>query len=120
MVAVSNPKTVLVVDDDPDVRDYASAVLEECGYAVVAAANGEAALLLLGDGQRVDLLFTDVVMPGINGFEVARQALQRMPHLKVLFASGYATDLTPAARLLRKPYRPHQLAGEIAAALAEC
>jgi CheY-like chemotaxis protein len=110
-------RTVLVVDDDPDVRDYAISVLEDFGYRVLAAADGEAALSVLENDGAVDLLFTDVVMPGLNGFEVARRAVARSPRLKVLFASGYATDLTPAGRLLKKPYRPQQLTSEVAALL---
>ena len=110
-------RTILVVDDDPDVRDYAISVLEDFGYRVLSAPDGEAALSLLEHDGAVDLLFTDVVMPGINGFEVARRAVARSPRLKVLFASGYATDLTPAGRLLKKPYRPQQLTREVAALL---
>jgi CheY-like chemotaxis protein len=110
-------RTILVVDDDPDVRDYAISVLEDFGYRVLSAADGEAALSLLENDGAIDVLFTDVVMPGINGFEVARRAVARSPRLKVLFASGYATDLTPAGRLLKKPYRPQQLTREIAALL---
>ena len=109
--------TILVVDDDPDVRDYAISVLEDFGYRVLSAGDGEAALSLLERNRKVDLLFTDVVMPGLNGFEVARRAVANLPDLKVLFASGYATDLTPAGRLLRKPYRPQQLAEEVEALL---
>jgi CheY-like chemotaxis protein len=110
-------RTILVVDDDPDVRDYATSVLEDLGYRVLSAADGETALSLLEHDGAVDLLFTDVVMPGLNGFEVARRAVARSPRLKVLFASGYATDLTPAGRLLKKPYRPQQLTREVAALL---
>jgi CheY-like chemotaxis protein len=110
-------KTILVVDDDPDVRDYAISVLEEFGYRVLAASDGEGALLVLQRDGPVDLLFTDVVMPGLNGFEVAQRAVVTSPNLKVLFASGYATDLTPAGHFLRKPYRPQQLTREIAALL---
>ena len=111
-------KTILVVDDDPGVLDYASNVLEECGYAVLTAPDGAAALVLLRDHDRIDLLFTDVVMPGLDGVEVARRACQESPGLKVLFTTGYAADVIPAGRLLKKPYRPEQLAGEIAAVLA--
>ena len=109
--------TILVVDDDPLVRDYAEAVLADAGYAVLTAADGAAALRLLRDGSGVDLLFTDVVMPGLDGFEVARQARDASPGLKVLFTSGYAAELNRADRLLKKPYRPHQLAEQVAAAL---
>ena len=112
-----NETTILVVDDDPDVRDYAISVLTDLGYRVLEAADGETALSLLAREGAVDLLFTDVVMPGLNGFEVARRAVAAVPDLKVLFASGYATDYTPAGRLLKKPYRPQQLGNEVAALL---
>jgi CheY-like chemotaxis protein len=111
-----NETTILVVDDDPDVLDYASSVLEELGYRVLAAPDGAVALALL-ERERVDLLFTDVLMPGLNGFEVARRAVAALPGLKVLFASGYSTDLSGAGRLLRKPYRAQQLGDEVAAML---
>jgi CheY-like chemotaxis protein len=117
MAVVRVQRTILVVDDDPDILEYASGVLRECGYTVLGAADGAAALRLLDRRDRVDLLFTDVVMPGIDGFEVARRALLQMPGLKVLFTSGYAADPPPAIRLLKKPYRPQQLFVEVAAAL---
>jgi CheY-like chemotaxis protein len=110
-------KTILVVDDDPGVLDYASNVLTECGYAVLTAADGVAALVLLRGQAQVDLLFTDIVMPGLDGAEVARRACQERPGLKVLFTSGYPANVIPVGRLLQKPYRPHQLAHEIAAML---
>jgi CheY-like chemotaxis protein len=110
-------QTILVVDDDPDILDYASDVLEEYGYTVLTAADGAAALVLLRDHPEIDLLFTDIVMPGLHGAEVARRACQQRPRLKVLFTSGYAADVVPSGRLLKKPYRPHQLAQEIAVIL---
>jgi CheY-like chemotaxis protein len=119
MEANSARKTILVVDDDTGVLAYATNVLEDCGYFVLAAPNGPRALALLRDHARIDLLFTDVVMPGLDGVEVARRAREESPGLKVLFTSGYAADAVPAGRLLKKPYRPEQLAGEIAAILDE-
>jgi CheY-like chemotaxis protein len=95
------------------------AVLEEEGFEVVAAPDGEAALRLLERDPGIGLLFTDVVMPGLNGFETARLARQRRPDVDVLFASGYATDLTPAGRLLKKPYRPRQLVREVVSLLGD-
>jgi CheY-like chemotaxis protein len=112
-------KTILVVDDEPGVLDYASNVLEECGYTILTAPDGATALILLRDHDQIDLLFTDVVMPGLDGVEVARRACQETPGLKVLFTSGYAAGVIPAGRLLKKPYRPQQLAAEIAAVLAD-
>jgi CheY-like chemotaxis protein len=115
----SKAATILVVDDDSDVRDYAAGVLEQLGYTVILAVDGETALDRIERDRDIDLLFTDVVMPGLNGFEVARIAQRVRPDLAVLFASGYATDMTPAGRLLQKPYRPRQLAAEVAALLPE-
>jgi CheY-like chemotaxis protein len=112
-------KTILVVDDDPGVLEYASNVLEECGYAVLAARDGATALIMLRDNAPIDLLFTDIVMPGLDGIEVARRASEESPGLKVLFTSGYVADAAPAGRLLKKPYRPRQLAGEVAEMLGE-
>ncbi len=112
-------KRILVVDDDPLVLDYASNVLQGCGYTVLAASDGADALTLLRNHSPIDLLFTDVVMPGLDGVEVARQARQESPGLKVLFTSGYAADSIPVGRLLKKPYRPNQLAIEIAEMLGE-
>jgi CheY-like chemotaxis protein len=79
--------------------------------------------LLREDADKVDLLFTDVMMPGPNGFQVAEEALALRPQLKVLFASGYAADVLPPQqrfewRLLAKPYRPADLAREVRALLA--
>ena len=110
----STRKTILVVDDDPGVLNYASHVLEERGYIVLTAADGASALVLLRNHPQIDLLFTDVVMPVLDGAEVARRACQQRPELKVLFTSGYSADVSPSGRLLKKPYRPHQLAQEVA------
>ena len=110
--------TILIVDDDPAILEYAGGVLEEYGYAVLMAPNGASALVMLRNSNRIDLLFTDLVMPGFDGVELARRAGQEVPGLKVLFTTGYSTDPAPEARLLKKPYRPQQLAGAIAAALA--
>lgn len=114
----STRKTILVVDDDPGVLDYASNVLEDCGYDVLTAADGAAALLVLRDHPHIDLLFTDIVMPGLDGAEVARRASQQRPQLKILFTSGYPADVVLAGPLLKKPYRPQQLAHQVAALLA--
>ena len=109
---------ILVVDDDPAILEYAGGVLAECGYAVLTAPNAACALVMLRNNDRIDLLFTDLVMPGFDGIELARRAGEEVPGLKVLFTTGYSTDPAPRGHLLKKPYRPHQLAGAIAAALA--
>ena len=76
--------TILVVDDDPAILEYAGGVLEECGYAVLTAPNAATALVMLRNNERVDLLFTDLVMPGSDGIELARRAGEEIPSLKVL------------------------------------
>jgi CheY-like chemotaxis protein len=114
----SAQSTILVVDDDPAILEYAGGVLKECGYAVLTALNAATALVMLRNNEPIHLLFTDLVMPGSDGIELARRAGEQVPGLKVLFTTGYSADRAPRGTLLKKPYRPHQLAGAIAAALA--
>jgi len=113
--------TILVVDDDPDVRDIAVHGLREFGYRVVEAASGSAALELLGTNGPVDLVLIDVAMPGMNGIETIRRARQQLPQLKALFVSGYAdtTAIAPIGDdpLLQKPYVLDKLATAIDTAL---
>ncbi len=122
-------KTVLVVEDDRDVREVALAVLEGAGYRVLEAASGEEArrLLLAHPDLRIDALFTDVVMPGqLDGIDLAHAARQQRPELRVLFTTGFA-DLVHhdrdsqlrEAMVLRKPYRPAELRQAIGALLEE-
>jgi CheY-like chemotaxis protein len=122
----SGHHTVLVVEDDPDVRDYSVHVLTELGYQVIKAADGPSALALLQNGYLVDLLFTDVVLPGMNGRELARRAGKILPGLKVIFTTGYtrsaiihAGRLDSDVILVAKPFTPETLARRVRAALAE-
>jgi CheY-like chemotaxis protein len=86
-------ETVLVVEDDPKVREVAVRGLESGGYRVLAASGGEEALhLARGEGGPVHLVLTDVVMPGLGGREVARRVLELKPEARVLYVSGYAHD----------------------------
>ena len=104
-----------------DVRTAVVSQLIDLGYQVVAAENGEAALRKLESGIAVDLLFTDVIMPGgMNGKELAQRALKMRPDLKVLFTSGFpgtarssGLDLEPGDALLGKPYRKRELAQRV-------
>jgi PAS domain S-box-containing protein len=118
---------ILAVEDNADVRRVVVAQLGDLGYAVLEAPNGEAALAILERGDPIDLLFTDVVMPGgFNGYELARAARKLRPALKVLHTSGFpktATEdqrrLSEFSNLLIKPYRKAELAAKIRAALDE-
>jgi DNA-binding NtrC family response regulator len=100
---------VLLVDDDEDVREYAAQVLEDAGYAVCTAAEADEAEALLGSGESVDLLITDIVMPGRNGVELAQSVHRTWPSLKVLFTTGYTRYIAPDklsnAEILDKPYQ---------------
>ncbi|HEX6841464.1 MAG TPA: response regulator [Stellaceae bacterium] len=123
---VKAPSCILVVDDLDDVRDTAVAVLEAAGYVVVAAGSGEAALALLGAQPEPDLLFTDVVLgSGLNGFELAQRAARLRPRLKILYATGYAWNLSeqhealPGSRMLQKPYRAVELLRDVDALLEQ-
>ncbi len=118
----SGNETILVVDDEALLLELVQESLQSLGYHVLCAKNGEQALQILHDKQTVgkagvDLLFSDVVMPGISGIDLAEQAHKAHPALRVLLTSGY-TDKTIAdngknrfsANLLRKPYSPSELA----------
>lgn len=113
---VRAPSCILVVDDLDDVRDTAVAVLSAAGYVVVAAADGEAALALLGGRPEPELLFTDVVLGrGLNGFELAQRAVRLRPRLKILYARnlGEQHDAVPGSRMLQKPYRAVELLRDV-------
>jgi len=85
--------TVLLVDDDDLVREIASEALSQMGYQVIEASDGEAALRLLNAQPKIRLLFTDVVMPGMNGFALAHEAKRLRPDLRVVYTSGYLKTL---------------------------
>jgi CheY-like chemotaxis protein len=113
---------ILVVDDDNAVRDVVARMLSANGFGVLTASDGSEALRILGQ-RSVDLLFTDIVMPGMDGVELARQARQVRPGLKVLFATGYAQkaierDAIHQTRVVYKPLRQAELVKEIEALLA--
>jgi CheY-like chemotaxis protein len=119
-------ETVLVAEDDPFVRAYAVTCLETFGYRVIEAADGRDALNKIAGGAEIDLLFTDVVMPGgINGWELAETARRMQPRLRVLLTSGYALEalsergrLPAGAVILNKPYRKAELGKRVRDALA--
>jgi signal transduction histidine kinase/CheY-like chemotaxis protein len=113
---------ILVVEDEDDVREVAAATLERLGYHTIAARDGRDALAILNRSAEVDLLFTDYVMPnGLNGAQLAREALRLRPRLKVLVTSGYARQASAGAGnlsvddfpMIAKPYRSADLAARI-------
>jgi CheY-like chemotaxis protein len=114
-------ETILVVEDDDDVRTYSVETLRELGYRVIEAHDGPSALRLLERQPRVDLLFTDVVLPsGMTGAQVATQARELRPDLKVLFTTGYARNaifhhgrLGQGVQLITKPFSFSELAAKI-------
>jgi PAS domain S-box-containing protein len=118
-------ETVLIVEDDPDVREYTSEMVSGLGYRTLSAENGPAALRMLDDNPDVQLLFTDVVLPGgMNGRRLAQEAVRRRPALKVLFTTGYARNaivhqgrLDPDVEVVFKPFTYSQLAIKIRHAL---
>jgi CheY-like chemotaxis protein len=118
--------TVLVVDDDEDVRSLAVTILHDAGYRALPAPNGDIALAMLQGGLTVDLLFTDIVMPGgLDGFTLAYEARQIQPDIAILYATGFSNlsarglARSVPAKLLNKPYRPSTLAAEVMKALSD-
>jgi CheY-like chemotaxis protein len=114
-----------VVEDDPDVRVLAVALLGSLGYQIMEAATGAAALKELGSTTRVNLLLTDVVLPGgMNGRELAKEAERRAPGIPVLYMSGYTENaivhhgrLDAGTEVLQKPFRRADLARAVRAVL---
>jgi CheY-like chemotaxis protein len=113
-------ESILVVEDDEDVRSYVVETLTALGYDTLQAANGEEALSLIGEHKTISLLLTDVVMPGIDGRKLADTAKERLPELKVLFMTGYSRNaivhqgrLDKDVDLIQKPVTTEQLAAMV-------
>ena len=119
--AKNQPERILVVEDDNMVREYVVAQLRSLGYRIFEATNGREAVEILNRDAAIDLLFTDVIMPGgMGGRALADAARVIRPDIKVLFTSGYTENsivhdgrLDPGVQLLSKPYRREQLALKI-------
>jgi two-component system NtrC family sensor kinase len=112
---------ILLVEDDQNVRDFVASALQELGYQVDIAAEGKTALSILDSGKEIDLLLTDVVLPGgLNGRQLADKARKTRPNLRVLFATGYTRNaiihhgrLDPDVNLLVKPFTSDALARKL-------
>jgi CheY-like chemotaxis protein len=113
-------ETVLVVEDDSIVRELIVEVLNDLGYAALEAADGSAGLEILQSGRRIDLLISDIGLPGLNGRQVADAARLLRPELKVLFMTGYAKNtaftsglLDSGMEMITKPFAMEALAARI-------
>jgi two-component system cell cycle sensor histidine kinase/response regulator CckA len=117
-------QTVLVVDDEKELREVARRLLQRQGYTVLVAANADEALRLFEHGGSIEVLLTDVVMPGASGPELTRQLVERHPALKVIYMTGYTEDaivkhgvLNPGIALLHKPFTSETLGRKVREAL---
>ena len=118
-------RVILVVEDEEQVREMTVEALRDLGYTVVEAPDGATALARLETLERVDLLFTDIVMPGMNGRELADRVCAARPGTPVLFTTGYTRNavvhngmLDPGVAFLAKPFTIDQLARKVAEAVA--
>jgi CheY-like chemotaxis protein len=123
VVSESGGRTILLVEDDDEVRQVTGVLLGGLGYRILEAARASAALAVLDAERDIDLMLTDIAMPGeMNGIELAAAARLRRPALRVLFTSGYAEELaasaTVADQVLQKPYRFEELVNRVDAALS--
>jgi len=118
-------ETILVVEDQSEVRDYAAAALESLGYRVLKAGSAAEAMTICERGaERIDLVLTDVVMPGVNGLELAGRLAKLRPGMRILYMSGYTGNaiaerglLHADAEFVTKPFGPGQLAAKVRMAL---
>lgn len=115
------PATILVVEDDADIRDAVIETLQSNGYRVLSAPDGVEALSALGSEPSIDLMFSDVVMPhGMSGLELVREAKRLKPDLRVMLTSGYSSQAIAGdldLPLIKKPYRFSELIRRIGEAL---
>jgi CheY-like chemotaxis protein len=117
-------RVILLLEDDPDVRELAGLFLSDLGFEMVEAADGLAGLALVETIPEIELLFTDIVMPGLDGVSLAERAKEIRPELPVVYASGYAGRVREKkeARLegpvLQKPFRQRDVARAIERAFA--
>ena len=115
MVPMPPAPTVLIVEDEALVREVTGIEFEEAGFRVLSAGDGAEALAMIGEDPGIDLLFTDISLPGgIDGWTIALRARETRPDLPVIYATGYSPDpvkLVPGARFYKKPYLPITIIG---------
>jgi CheY-like chemotaxis protein len=111
---------ILVVEDEPVVREVTTQILEGMGYRVVCAGDATEAMAVVEAGEHLDMIVTDVGLPGINGVQLVEQVLRRRPGIKILFVTGYGqngiidgADLPAGAGLLNKPFNTATLGGKV-------
>lgn len=114
-------KTVLVVEDEPGIRELVSEVLKRNGYRVLTACNGDEAFSIAeGENGSIQMVLTDLVMPGVSGVELAKKLREKSPHIKILLMSGYSANtldqhgtLDAGTSLLEKPFTPSILVSRV-------
>jgi two-component system cell cycle sensor histidine kinase/response regulator CckA len=116
-VALRGEETILLVEDEPQVRHLAARLLEQLGYRVITASGAGEAMRAVHENQHaIDLLFTDIVMPGVSGRELSDMLHKAYPHLKVLYMSGYSEEIETcpdSVPLLAKPFSFRELSSKI-------
>jgi CheY-like chemotaxis protein len=125
-IPLGDGELVLLVDDDQKVLEATCALIESLGYAVITAGNGPQAVALVDHGEPVQVIVSDVVLPGgMNGYDVAFEVLRKRPTINTVLVSGFHggpfqrhDKALDAVQLLRKPYTREQLAGALRVALA--
>jgi CheY-like chemotaxis protein len=112
----SNGETILLVEDDAEVREFSASALAHLGYRVLEAPESSTALNILTEHSEIALLLTDVGLPGLNGRQLAEEARRRVPRLKVVYTTGYARNaivhhggLDAGVDLLAKPFTTAEL-----------
>ncbi len=111
-------EAILFVDDDPEIREIVAAALARPGYVIVTAPDAyEAVAVRILAYNRVSLLITDIKMPGVNGFELARQARALRPDIQIIYLSGYPIENPHGSAVLKKPLRMGDLLAEISGRL---
>ena len=119
----ANNEKILIVDDEPALRDLTQEILSIAGYQVLIASDADTALTILAR-ESVDLMISDIIMPTMNGYDLANIVNQKYPHIKIQLASGYSSEQTIAdihaqwhSHILRKPFRSSELLGTVAGLL---